>query len=197
MPDNRTSPLPYLGALALVFLGGWIVYQTQQDSQIVRPFPNAPPAPVVPQLPDLAAKLRRAKSLCEGLARQAKGKAAERRIRQGQFELGRRLYTEAKSESDGSIEYLCAGLTRRFNQDDPQRVAERMAEMNRKMAAFVRWADRQLPRKGDISADLPDLAKELLLAWLNGVRTANDEAIAQLQAELRACQMQGWEDLGN
>jgi hypothetical protein len=197
MTDNRNSLVTLLIFAALFGAGGWMIYQSQQANQVVRPLPDAAPAPVIPQLPDLAAELRKAKSLCEGLARQAKGMAAAGRLAPERLERGRRLYTDAKADFDDCIEYLCDGLSRRFNQADPQRVAERMAVANAKMNAFVQWADQHIPPEGNAGASLPDLAKELLLAWLNGVREANDRAVAQLQEALRACRMQDWGDLGS
>jgi Helicase C-terminal domain len=78
---------------------------------------------------------RRAKSLCEGHARQG-------RVAPWQLDHGRRLYTEAKAEYEACIDYLRAGLARRFNAEDPQRVTRLMEAANRKLVAFDQWANR-------------------------------------------------------
>src|SRR4051794_12470536 len=94
MADQTNNKLLWV-ALALCLLVPVvfvIVVQVRKHNQVVSPIPGGPPAPVVPQLPDLAAELREAKSLCEADGRAAKGQ------RTADIATGQRLYTEAKAK---------------------------------------------------------------------------------------------------
>src|SRR5438093_1402798 len=90
-PTIGIGVVPWL-ALALII--ALAVCQSQKQNQIVRPLPNGRPAPVVPQLPDLAANLSQAKSLCESRARSAQTAARNRRSLRREMGRGSKLYSE-------------------------------------------------------------------------------------------------------
>src|SRR6266849_4160114 len=139
---------------------------------------------VVPQLPAIAAELRKAKSLCEGRAREAKA-AGKRRLQISQRELqnGRQLYTNAKAEFDGCITYLCTAMDRKFIENDSAEIEKRMKQAGEKMAAFLKWWDGPHPRIGAESSlgQIPELLVELV----KFIKDADDKIREALKKELR------------
>jgi hypothetical protein len=180
--------------IILAFAGVWL-WQSQADNQIVRPFPGGQPAPVVPQLPNLAADLSSSKSICESRATQVKsmsgGRGLSRELAQGQ-----RLYGNAKAELDGCIDFLCTGLDRRFTPDDPANLAERMKKASQQVTAFVGWADAVIDRRvmGATAEPLSE-GLDLLKAFMEGVGKENAEAIARIKADLEKCRLREWREL--
>jgi hypothetical protein len=187
------------GVMALVglFLVGfvvWSMYERQQNNQVVRPFPNDPPAPVVPALPDLIAELSATKSLCEGRAAAAKSILGQRQAR-AELVAGRRLYDDARAALIGCIDHLRAGLSRRFVEEDASNAAARFLAAQEKVDRFVAWENTvEAPTIG--AAEPLAALLESLNSWMNNVSKQNEQAIEQLRADLDRCRLKEWDDIG-
>jgi hypothetical protein len=189
--------LEFLVSAALVALAaGFAVYQTQKGNQVVRPVPDAQPAPAVAQLPGFTAELRRAKALCEGRARQAKSMAQGGRISVRESDRGRKLYTDAKADLDACIDFLRSGLATRFADQNPERAKVLILAVGETMRAFGTWADSHVDRDDIGGAVTWEPLPERLLRWLAAVREANNLAVEPIRAELDGCRLRDWDDLG-
>ncbi len=154
--------------------------ESQQNNQIVRPDPTAPPPPVVPALPTLVAELSRVKTVCEDRAREAKNFIRHHHVRERDIRIGQRHYTGVRSELNGIIDHLRAGLSVRFTNDDLGKIRERFKTASARMNEFISWADAlEHPQFGAI--DPLDVVREMYLKWLESVRKSNDDAIQQLR----------------
>ena len=152
--------------------------------------------PVIPQLPAIAAELKKAKSLCEGRAREAKA-AGKRRLQipAREFQRGPRLYTDTKAEFDGCILYLCIAMERKFIENDSAEIEKRLKRAGEKMAAFLNWSDkvRHHPRIGSESP--LDQTAELVVGLVKFLKDADDKIKEALRKELKDCSFQDWGDL--
>jgi hypothetical protein len=106
---------------------------------------------------------------------------------------GRKFYDDARSEFNGCIDYLRAGLARQFVRGDAGVIAARLAAGEAKVERFVEWANRLEPSVGAVSFEsLSDLVEK----WLSGIEGQNQEAIELLRADLDSCRMREWRELG-
>lgn len=182
---------------ALIALSIWVVIRSQnKNNQIVPPLPGGDPAPVVPKLPGLVAKLRSAKSLCE-----SRGAAAIDLLREqphGRVELarGRRLYDEAKAEFDGGIDHLRTGLSRRFVEADAAEVAAKLDAGQRKADAFVAWVNSLEPTTTYGAAGPLETLAQFVSDWMARANAQNEQALERLSANLEACRLREWNRLG-
>ena len=145
MDQDRRLSQEQIGILAIggLLISGLLLMaasESQKNNQLVRPFPNAPPAPVVPDLPDLIAELRQSKTIGEGRARAAIDLLTQRRDQAALFQ-AQRLYEDAQAEFNGAIDYLKAGLSRRFTDSDVPRIAARMVAGKGKIDRFADWVN--------------------------------------------------------
>jgi hypothetical protein len=175
-------------------LGCFFLKSEQQNNQIVPPIPDAPPAPVVSDLPDMIAVLRSAKSRCEGRARAVIELVGDRRISGADMIVGRNLYVDTASEFDGCIDYLRAGLVRRFNEKDPEEIVAWLKSAKGKMGRFINWSEN-LERH--VTGDFDPWAKlfDGFQDWLKEIRSRNEAAIEQLRNDLAACRFRQWHEL--
>ena len=165
---------------------------SQTNNQVVRPFPNAAPAPVVPDIPDLIAELSRARTIGEGRARAAIELLSARRDRARLFQ-ARRLYEDAQAEFNGAIDHLRSGLGRRFIDADVPRIAARVLEGKRKVDRFAGWVN---DLSGPVIGAGPlDSMTEILQGWFDRVGRENAQAIEQLRADLDRCRLGEWDQL--
>jgi len=184
----------FIFALLILAATGAVVYLVWRSNQVVRPFPGKP-APVVPQLPDLAAELSKIKSLCESRALAAKGSLRRLEARK-QLPIGEKLYGEVKAESDATITFLITGMAVRFKDTDDENVRARMRALGKKSTAFLDWADGLTNKKGYGAEDPISAILALLGDWLKGVREENEKAIKQISASLEGCRFRNWTELG-
>ncbi len=90
-----------LGGIAIVaLLILAVISESQKNNQVVRPFPNAAPPPVVPDLPDLIAELKQSKTIGEGRAQAAITLLTQRQDQANLFQ-AQRLYDDAQGEFNG------------------------------------------------------------------------------------------------
>lgn len=139
--DQLLQALVAIGGIFFVGLIMVAMVLFAMNNQVVRPLPGGAPAPVVPALPDMMAELRSMKTLCEGRAAASIDLVREQGGGEAVLSRGRSLYVDAQSALAGSITYLQAGLSRRFNEDDAAAIAERLADGRARTDAFVTWAD--------------------------------------------------------
>ena len=193
-PRLNGIPIFWFVILAILLFGFVLLREPQKNNQIVRPVPDGPAAPVVPQLPDVIAELSRSKSLGEDRAQAAIAILTQRQDEARLFQ-GRQLYDDARAEFNGAIDYLRSGLSRRFEDGDSQQVAIRMLNGKQKIETFVSWV-RDL--NGPVIGAGPlDTFAEALDKWLNHVREQNAQAIEQLRADLDRCRLREWSQLMN
>jgi hypothetical protein len=191
--NNKWLPWVLLILGGCFALYGISVYH--KHNQVVRPLPNGPPAPVVPQLSDIAAYLAEAKTLTEARARRAKELQSERKLTLREAGLGRRRYEAVQVAQDGAIAFMDTGLDRRFNADDPAKIRQKLEAVQRNMDEFVAWVNRHEEQHwGQAGNPLTDLLEELR-KWLDGVAKANEAAILKIQQALRACRLAEWNNL--
>src|SRR5262245_9944483 len=130
--------------LLVVALGliGYFIYNSQrqqaQNNQ-VKPPPGVQPNPMVQKIPDLTGEMRKAKTLCEDLAVDAKQRQRQGRIKQQQLDEGRKLYIDARAEYNGCIDDLQQCLERGFVDSDGARIAEKLEKANGAMMGFTSW----------------------------------------------------------
>lgn len=186
--------------LFIIWVGGflflWIclvtVFESQKNNQIIRPFPNATPAPVVTDLPDLIFELRQAKTIGEGRARAAITLLSQRQAQANLFQ-AKRLYEDAQADFNGAIDFLRTGLSRRFINSDVPRIAALMVKGKQKVDRFTGWVNNL---NGPVIGAGPlDTTAEILEKWFNRVGEQNARAIEQLRADLAACRLRNWEEL--
>jgi len=170
--------------LALVYLG---VRQNQ-----FLPLPGQK-VPVVSQLPAIAAEMRRAKSLCEGRAREVKAGRTRRLIALQRDLQGRQLYTDTKAEFDGCITFICTAMDRRFVANDSAEIEKQMKQAEKKMAAFLTWYDSSHPRTE--AQNLLDQIPELVVGLVKFLKEADDTIREELTRELKDCSFQDWGDI--
>ena len=86
-------------------------------------------------------------------------------------------------------------LVRRFRDDDPAQIEQRMRAANAKLSAFMTWANRAR-NPGDVAeVDVLVEALKVLAEWLRGVSRENEAAINQLRDDLKDCRLADWNDL--
>jgi hypothetical protein len=152
--------------------------------------------PVVPQLPAIAAELKRAKSLCEGRAREAKAIGKRRlQISKKEFQRGPRLYTDTKAEFDGCIIFLCTAMERKFIENDSAEIERQLKRAGEKMTAFLDWSDKiqSHPRIG--AEGSLDQVSELVVGLVKFLKDADDKIKETLRKELKDCSFRDWGDL--
>jgi hypothetical protein len=181
--------------LVVLIVGGLVLVICEWSRLQFLPLPGQK-VPVVPQLPAIAAEMKRAKSLCEGRAREAKAAGKKRlQISSREFQRGPRLYTDTKAEFDGCILYLCIAMERKFVENDSAEIEKRMKRAGEKMAAFLDWSDklRSHPR---IAAESPlDQIPELVVGLVRFLKDADDKIKEALRKELKDCSFRDWGDL--
>lgn len=120
-------------ALVLIFAacGFFGLYQF-----VWRP-PGAPTPPVVDELPDIAKTLQYAKSRCEGSGRALLAAAKNGKITEADLEKGLQLYSDVKADYDGSIEYICFAMGRRFKDRDREEIDRQLKVADEKMEKFL------------------------------------------------------------
>ena len=193
MLSNHRSLLTFVGLIPVFLL---ILVQSNNQNQVVGPIPNSERPSIVRKLPELAAALQRAKSLCEGRATSVKATMSRQRVRRRGLGDGKRLYDDAKTAVDSCITYLKVGLSRRFDNDDPRHVRELLSRARERVARFVGWADGLTEGQTGAGTDDPiTAALGQLTDWLKGVSEANDRAIEQLRDDLERCRLKSWGDL--
>jgi hypothetical protein len=170
--------------LALVYLG---VRQNQ-----FLPLPGQK-VPVVSQLPAIAAEMRRAKSLCEGRAREVKAGRTRRLIALQRDSQGRQLYTDTKVEFDGCIAFLCVAMDRKFVANDSAEIEKQLKQAEKKMAAFLKWYDSSHPRIG--AENLFDQIPKLVVGLVKFLKEADDKVREELKKELKDCSFLDWGDI--
>jgi hypothetical protein len=176
-----------------VLLGVSKYQSDQKNNQFVRPNPDGPPAPVVPELPDIAAKMSTAKSTSEGLVEQVKDLGQNGRISARELDHGRQLFTKAKADFDGCIDFLCVGLDRRFNADDPTKINKLLETANDSLREFESWANAQINPKsfGATDGQLGAMSD----SWLDRIAKQNEKAIQQLKEGFQQCRMRSWAEI--
>jgi hypothetical protein len=194
MDDTSRNENVKLFVFVLIFVFVWLLFDSsQKNNQIVRPFPDGRPAPVVLELPNLVAELSGTRSLCESRAKAAMALLLAQDGGTARLVEGRRLYDEARAEFNMGIDYLRTGLLTRFVDDDTRQVAFRMAEGKRKADRFIAWVNSlEGPVFGDSVADF---FSEVLPGWLAHVSEQNDRAIEQIRDDLDRCRLMEWDQL--
>jgi hypothetical protein len=140
------------------------------------------------------------------------------RLAPGDRDHAAKLYTAAKAERDGCIDYLRAGLLRRFRDEDPERIAKRIRAANDKLREFTRWADNKIksgeagpagnkinPGEADPEEPLVDARERRrrddvrerghVREWLKEVSKMDEDAIKHLREEMEQDRLKGWGDL--
>jgi hypothetical protein len=175
-----------IGVLLVVGIWQW----QEANNQIVHD-PNAKPAPVVPQLPDLVGEMAKAKSLCESRGQMVI--SLKKKVPLKDILKAERLYGDTKGEFDGSITFLQTGLDRRFMADDPKKIADKLKLANDKMAEYLTWVDHIQNQAGGIDPLAAIIA--LLDNWMNASAKQNAEAIKGLKDSLEKCRLESWKKL--
>ena len=176
-----------LGVVGLVVLVALGVLQNQ-----FLPLPGQK-VPVVPYLPAIAAEMMRAKSLCEGRARDVKAGRTRRLITLQRDLQGRQLYTDTKVEFDGCITFICTAMDRKFIENDSAEIEKQMKLAEKKMAAFLKWYDSSHPRIG--AENLLDQIPELVVGLVKFLKEADDKVREELKKELKDCSFLDWGDI--
>jgi hypothetical protein len=200
-PGSGAGPTWIFGVAALLALAGVAAYFARPTSR----------APSGTELPSIAADMTRARALAE-----EQGHALKQRARQGlggrppQGQRGamqktaafsrddlresRRLYTEAQAEVNGCIEDLCAGLGQRFQEGDAAPIRLRLEKAARKINTFLASSHRL----GGPHGAVPDLMTPTVARFwrlVDGSRTANQQALDQIRADLERCRLRDWDQL--
>jgi hypothetical protein len=198
MSEPHSAAKPVKGALwafglviiACLLLG---LNQSQKQNQFVKPIPGGPPAPVVPKLPDIQARLAQAKTFCEDKAHQVKEAARLGRIKPKGSREGEDYYATAKAHYDGVIAYTCSAMQRGFEDKDEKIIFDKLGEANVKMMAFTSKADSLLAQHG-AWGPLGD-AIDLFPDWFKSLRKQNQEVIDKLKSDLEKCTMREWNQI--
>lgn len=196
MPELNDDQRRIIAVLLLVAAGVICltsIASSHDNNQIVRTIPGAPPAPVVPELPRLMARLSQQKNRCEDRTSAAIDSIRRNSIGGATYERGRLLYDLAKESQNGMITYLQAGLVRRFNGDDPQQIAQMAVDSQQKVDATVDWANSLIERS--IGDGIPESIMAMVEAWLQDVNSRNDHAIELLREDLEKFRIRPWSEL--
>ena len=192
------SPAAVVGLVLLFSFIGLILYQSQGNS-LVRPFPDHP-HPVVPQLPRLADELAVAKTQAEERAKELIRAPGRGIRRQNNLQEGQRLYSAAKADYDGAVEYLCVALQTRFAGIEPRDVDARLGTARQKLSAFLQWNAQRARNDGHPIAagagdDILKIGLHEISAWISGLQQADQKAIDRLIQQLRVLRLASWNDL--
>jgi hypothetical protein len=191
--DFLPTALAIIGLAVLAVVGLNIGNTEQQNAQIVRPDPNGPPAPVVPQLPQLIAYLKMAKAQCENHATEAM------RMRRVRLADGQRLYNATRADFDGAIAYMQAAMVRRFDKSDPAQINQWLRAASAAMQDFLAWPNQRAEANPPVAGAGPDplaIAADMALDWYKMVEAENAQAIAWLRQDLESCRLRDWNQLG-
>jgi hypothetical protein len=134
------------------------------------------------------------KTASEAFVGQVKDMGRQGRISAQELDNGRELYTKAKAEFDGCIEFLCTTFDWQFNADNVINIEKRMKAAKITLFAFISWAEDQIRPKSSWQAGL---ARTLSHSdqWLMQVAEHNDKAIEIPKKELRQCKMRSWGEI--
>lgn len=192
------SPAAVLGLVLLFSFIGLMLYQSQGNA-LVRPIPDRP-LPIVPQLPRIADELAVAKSQAEERAKELIRAPGRGIRRQTNLQEGQRLYSAAKAEYDGAVEYMCVALQTRFAGIEPRHVDARLGTARQKLSAFLQWNAQRVRNDGhSIGAgavdDILKIGLREISAWISGLQQADQKAIDQLIQQLRSLRLASWNDL--
>jgi hypothetical protein len=192
MANEGTNDVGKQIVLAVAIMaGGVLVFWGCSENQFFHPTGHK--VPVVPQLPAIAAEMRRAKSLCEGRAREVKAGRTRRLITLQRDLQGRQLYTDTKVEFDGCITFLCVAMDRKFVANDSAEIEKQLKQAEKKMAAFLKWYDSSHPRIG--AENLLDQIPELMVGLVKFLKEADDKIREELKKELKDCSFRDWGDI--
>jgi hypothetical protein len=193
--NEKERALLVISLVGLAILIAVAVNSAQQNNQIVRPVPDAAPAPVVPQLPDIIAYLQGAKSSCEGRVQLVKSMGRERRLSKRETDHAQQLYISVKQKHDSCLAFMKAALVRRFNNDDPQKIYRQLQEINLEMMSFTSWADAKInPNMTGAAGPLGELLDHLN-EWLTGTSKENESAIQNIIRQLDDCRLADWNSI--
>jgi hypothetical protein len=194
--DRRKVAVVVLIAASILLVLWLVLNEGAQNDQVVQPFPNVNPAPVVPELPNIIADLNVTKTCCENNATAAKQFASGQRSKTKELDKGRKLYQKVETETNALIVFLQAALVRRFNDADPATVEDAFERVYKSEAAFQEWADKFTnPQGGMCGAAAPGDLLKAVTDWLADVRDQNEKAIDRLRSDLEACRMTPWSEL--
>jgi hypothetical protein len=143
--------------------------------------------------------VEKAKRLCEEMVVlvKRKGEPQSPEEKSGRA-LAKVLYGKAKRLSDSCIDYLIAGIERRFDKpDDDAEIKKRMEESDKAIHSFSWWANDELNHKESGIIFASGNTFDRLPRWVDDFNTIEHSAeeLAQIKATLEKCRLRNWDEI--